>query len=322
MPARRTHSSLLALVLVTLSVGEARATTNRPGEKDTLRVPAGRTQLVETLLERTAEADARAADAPSAPAVRPARAAVAVAPVADEAVAPTRVHAAPPADFVDEELPLEDAAAPVAPPKAALPEGKPSSGPTLGSTLQLALLAGGLLLLVGVVLRRRKVQSTMGLAPANLRVLGKAALGSRWQVSLLELPDEVLVLGAGETGVRVLARINDPEKIAALQQSQSTGAGGFGRLLKNLVDRPRAEEQASSPPSPRSRRRPTRDEELGDDPGPAEILAAERALELHRALRGEAARESGRPAADSRELLELELMKQRLADLRAGRFAQ
>jgi flagellar biogenesis protein FliO len=235
-----------------------------------------------------------------------------------------------------------DPAAPDPAAKAGRP-GAAGGAAALGDEVRIAVVGGALLLAaLWLIRRRRRARRGLRAVPAQLRTLGKVSLGNRWQVTLLELPDEVLVLGAGENGVQVLTRITDPARVAALRQAQEDGGRGFGRLLKGILDRPAdalssaaAAAAAGGPAFAVADTGSRRMDGVGpgaldDGLAPADILAAERAFELHRALHGGLAGrgepEGGRPtrpsAQETRELLEIELMKQRLADLRAGRFAQ
>ena len=408
------------VLLVTLLFGVDRDAVARPGDKETLRVPARRVQLVEDLLRETAEVD-RAAAAEEArtrreaerkaaveaaerrqiemrtaaetvraereaerarvererertralaarvPASAPATAAeptpsATLAAETGDAEAATAVPGVPSAaerdlpplpapETLAERSSGRDAAS--AAPAATAPALSGSASQGLGDQTRLAVAAGAVLLVGGWALRRRRKAGRASQAmPPHLRTLGKIALNNRWQVTLLELPDEVLVLGAGDQGVQVLTRISDPERIEALRRAHEEGGRGFGRLLRGLLDRSAAPAAATATaPAPKlapddgeREARWTREDSwirdgvpardaAAEDAAPAEILAAEKAFELHRAFNGGAhpIRTNVRPtfgsrgrddADEARELLEVELMKQRLADLRAGRFAQ
>ncbi len=380
----------LALVIFALAIFAASPAQagRRVGDKETLRVPAARTKLVASLLQRTAEADSKAAveearyrralelraaqEAAQRREVAMARAAAAAKTRQDTTIVskPERTPgpnaaAQPVSDQAGADAPeavvdaQEDDALPPLPPleAKALPAlaigDRPAAEPIslasgdkggLGGKAQIVFVVLGLIALGAWLLRRRRTRRDPLVRSSNLRLIGQTQVSGRWQVSLLELPGEILVLGGGEGGMQVLARVDDPERMEALRAAHSTSGGGFSRILRGLLDRSGGDARDGD----------QKDDNLGaamesftdnpalfsgagssvpklsDAPAPAELLAADKAFALHRAFTGSAPGDSTgaavglreKPIESAPEPIEIELMKQRLADLRAGRFAQ
>ncbi|GEM_PF-6768228 len=91
----------------------------------------------------------------------------------------------------------------------------------------------GLLLLVNW-LKTGKI----GRRPASgieLEMLGAITLGMKKSIALVKVADRILVVGIGQERIQLLDKIEDAEKIAGLENQDSTQAGGFGRQLKRLL---------------------------------------------------------------------------------------
>lgn len=107
--------------------------------------------------------------------------------------------------------------------------------PDLAGGISQMLLALGLVLALVLALywlARRFLPGAAGLGQASgLRVLGRLALGPKKSLALVEVGKRVLVLGLAEQGVNLLATIDDPAEIAALDAAKPA----FGLALKRAA---------------------------------------------------------------------------------------
>jgi flagellar biogenesis protein FliO len=146
-----------------------------------------------------------------------------------------------------------------------------SSGPSIGGgLLLLALVAGGALLA-----HRARKAKTARLAPYTLRVLSRTPIGIRSELAVIEVDDQVILLGVTPSSIQriaelspdaALARASEPVAPAAARVDRIESAdAAFDALLQAADKRSRRaaadEPRASSAPASRARPRPT---DLGD----------------------------------------------------------
>jgi len=127
-------------------------------------------------------------------------------------------------------------------------EGVPESPPSLLMSGLRSLIALVFLVLIVVALSlllKRYRRGRGGLAGSGLvKVLGIETVSGKHQVMLLELLDEVLVVGISGEQMTVLSTINDPDKVEELRLLKDGSQSGmrFGGYLKGFLDRePEAE---------------------------------------------------------------------------------
>ncbi len=78
---------------------------------------------------------------------------------------------------------------------------------------------------------KKFMPSAAGLGGGGMRLLARLSLGPRRFVALVEVAGEVLVLGVGGDGIRLLYKVDDPE---ALEQIRSAPKPAFKTLLAKV----------------------------------------------------------------------------------------
>ncbi len=100
------------------------------------------------------------------------------------------------------------------------------------------------ILILALYLVKRFLYPREGLGAGQLiKVLSSSHVSSKGRVALVDVAGEKLVLGITSDNISCLARIEDPEAVARIDGSRTSGAGGniFERLVSgNLKDRGRS----------------------------------------------------------------------------------
>lgn len=129
---------------------------------------------------------------------------------------------------------------PADPPPESAGAGPPSIGAVARRILgSLAVVVG---LLVGaVVLLRIARGRNVGTGQGPVRVISRHPISARSAVVLLEVLDQVLVVGEGDGGLRVLLTVKDPEAIERLRQEPPPGVrAAFAEQFQRLAGIERA----------------------------------------------------------------------------------
>ncbi|MBN2809574.1 MAG: flagellar biosynthetic protein FliO [Deltaproteobacteria bacterium] len=123
----------------------------------------------------------------------------------------------------------------------------------MSSLRSLLVLLFLVLVIVGLSLYlKRYRRGRSGLSGSGLvKVLGVETVSGKHQVMLLELLDEVLVVGISAEQMTVLTTINDPDKVEALRLLNDGVRGGrrFAGYLKGFLEKTPAAEMAAPAPS-------------------------------------------------------------------------
>jgi flagellar biogenesis protein FliO len=105
----------------------------------------------------------------------------------------------------------------------------------------LAAVLGGLFVMVH--LARRYLRDTPGAASQRLvRVVASRAIGLKKAVTLVDVPDGVLVLGVSGDRIQLLSRIDDPETLKQIRAQSGPAGVSFHDQLARLVSRRKADE--------------------------------------------------------------------------------
>jgi flagellar biogenesis protein FliO len=120
----------------------------------------------------------------------------------------------------------------------AAPELIPSALKMVGA---LAVVLGGLFVMVH--LARRYMRDMPGAANQRLvRVVASRAIGLKKTVTLVDVPDGVLVLGVSGDRIQLLSRIDDPETLNQIRAQPGPGGVSFHDQLARLVTRRKMDE--------------------------------------------------------------------------------
>jgi flagellar biogenesis protein FliO len=120
----------------------------------------------------------------------------------------------------------------------ATPELIPSALKMVGA---LAAVLGGLFVMVH--LARRYLRDTPGAASQRLvRVVASRAIGLKKAVTLVDVPDGVLVLGVSGDRIQLLSRIDDPETLKQIRAQSGPAGVSFHDQLARLISRRKADE--------------------------------------------------------------------------------
>ncbi len=118
----------------------------------------------------------------------------------------------------------------------AAPELIPSA---LKMIAALAMVLGGLLVMVHFA--RRYLRSAGGAVRHRLvRVVASQPIGVKKAVTLVDVPDCVLVLGVSGDRIQLLSRIDDPETLHRVRSHESAVETSFHDYLMRLTSRPKA----------------------------------------------------------------------------------
>jgi flagellar biogenesis protein FliO len=101
------------------------------------------------------------------------------------------------------------------------------------SSLELFGLIGGLCL-VGLSLKFWLQKRQGGGNKIPIKQLGSCSIGFRWNISLVEIPGAILVLGTGEKGVSLLTEIRDARIIEQIKQQSGNNEKGFEEYLRQF----------------------------------------------------------------------------------------
>jgi flagellar protein FliO/FliZ len=118
----------------------------------------------------------------------------------------------------------------------AAPELIPSA---LKMVAALATVLGGLFVMVHVA--RRYLRRAGGTAGERLvRVVASQAIGLKKAVTLVDVPDCVLVLGVSGDRIQLLSRIDDPEIVNRVRTHAGAAGASFQDQLLRLASRRKA----------------------------------------------------------------------------------
>ncbi len=132
----------------------------------------------------------------------------------------------------------------------------PKAPPSLlmsGLRSLIALVFLALIIVALALLLKRYRRGRGGLVGSGLvKVLGVETVSGKHQVMLLELLDEVMVVGISGEQMTVLTTINDPDKVEELRLLKDNSRSGrrFGGYLKGLLERESEVELVASPATP------------------------------------------------------------------------
>jgi flagellar protein FliO/FliZ len=119
----------------------------------------------------------------------------------------------------------------------AAPELVPSA---LKMIAALAIVLGGMFVLVHFA--RRYLRPAGAAAPHQLvRVIASQAIGIKKTVTLVDVPDAVLVLGVSGDRIQLLSRIDDPETLRQVRTHPGPSGTHFHDHLVRLVARRKAD---------------------------------------------------------------------------------
>jgi flagellar protein FliO/FliZ len=104
----------------------------------------------------------------------------------------------------------------------------------------LAIVLGGMFVVVHFA--RRYLGRAGGVnAQRLMRVIASQAIGVKKAVTLVDVPDAVLVLGVSGDRIQLLARIEDPETLNRVRAYDGTAGVSFHDQLARLVSRRKAD---------------------------------------------------------------------------------
>ena len=108
------------------------------------------------------------------------------------------------------------------------------------ATLKMLLSLGAVLLILWAAQRwlRRFLPSAAAVGRNRwIKVLGTHPLGIKKSIAMVQVPGAILVLGVGTEQIQLLTRIDDPEVMAEVAQSQAAqpGVTGFAEQLKRMT---------------------------------------------------------------------------------------
>ena len=114
-------------------------------------------------------------------------------------------------------------------------EDKPQmlpGGDFTGSIVEMLFSLGLVLaVMLAILWAVRKLMPGMAGMGGGMRLLGRLSLGPRRFVALVEVAGEVLVLGVGGDGIRLLYKVEDPQ---ALEEIRSVPQPAFKNILNKV----------------------------------------------------------------------------------------
>jgi len=104
----------------------------------------------------------------------------------------------------------------------------------------LAMVVGGLFVMVHFTRRYRRPAGRT-VRRQMMRVVASQAIGAKKSVTLVDVPDCVLVLGVSPDRIQLLSRIEDPETLSRVRAYEGAAGGSFHDQLARLLARRRAD---------------------------------------------------------------------------------
>ena len=100
----------------------------------------------------------------------------------------------------------------------------------------LGIVLGGMFL-VFYFSKRFMNRSGSALNHSLIKIIASQYLGVKKHISLVEVPGAILVLGISNDAIRLLTKIEDPEVLEQLRQSESNPAPSFSDHLNRITSR-------------------------------------------------------------------------------------
>jgi len=111
-------------------------------------------------------------------------------------------------------------------------------GPSWGGYVKMLLALAVVLVLVWVVLSLlRRTMGLRGAGIAGVQLLGGISLGQRRSLQFIKVGKALLLIGATDHHLGLIARIDDPQEMEAILARPAGAPQSFGNLLQKLGGR-------------------------------------------------------------------------------------